>query len=104
MQFRKKFGEANVTSLVERVSRFTVFLRNNDRQSRPIMERLIRTLEPLPAIARRSITFDRGTDRLALSAGRTWGADLVLRPAIAVAERHRREHEPPRPKMAFEGG
>ncbi len=51
MQFRKKFGEA--TSLVERVSRFTVFLRNNDRQSRPIMERLIRTLEALPATARR---------------------------------------------------
>ena len=62
MQFRKKFGEANVTSLVERVSRFTVFLRNNDRQSRPIMERLIRTLQALPHLARRSITFDRGTE------------------------------------------
>ena len=35
MPFRKKFGKANVTSLVERVSRFAVFLRNNDRQSRP---------------------------------------------------------------------
>ncbi|MEK1855105.1 MAG: IS30 family transposase, partial [Phyllobacterium sp.] len=44
------------------VSRFTVFLRNNDRQSRPIMQQLIRTLEPLPATARRSITFDRGTE------------------------------------------
>lgn len=58
MQFRQKFGEANVTSLVERVSRFTVFL----RKSRPIMERLIRTLESLPATTRRSITFDRGTE------------------------------------------
>jgi IS30 family transposase len=28
-----KFGKANVTSLVERVSRFAIFLRNNDRQS-----------------------------------------------------------------------
>lgn len=27
IQFRKKFGKANVTSLVERVSRFTVLLR-----------------------------------------------------------------------------
>lgn len=35
IQFRKKFGKANVTSLVERVSRFAIFLRNNDRQSRP---------------------------------------------------------------------
>lgn len=38
MQFRKKFGKANVTSLVERVSRFAMFLRNNDRQSRPVMD------------------------------------------------------------------
>lgn len=30
IQFRKKFGKANITSLVERVSRFAVFLRNND--------------------------------------------------------------------------
>lgn len=62
IQFRKKFGEANITSQVERVSRFTVFLRSNDRQSRPIMARLIRTLEALPVRARRSITFDRGTE------------------------------------------
>lgn len=40
IQFRKKFGKANVTSLVERVSRFAVFLRNNDRQSRPVMDGL----------------------------------------------------------------
>lgn len=62
IQFRKKFGKANVTSLVERVSRFAVFLRNNDRQSRSIMEGLIDTLGPLPHAARRSITFDRGTE------------------------------------------
>lgn len=62
LQFRKKFGKANVTSLVERVSRFAVFLRNNDRQSKPIMDGLIEALAPLPAAARRSITFDRGTE------------------------------------------
>ena len=62
MQFRKKFGKANVTSLVERVSRFTVFLRNNDRQSKAVMDGLIEALEPLPHLARRSITFDRGTE------------------------------------------
>jgi IS30 family transposase len=62
IQFRKKFGKANVTSLVERVSRFAVFLHNNDRQSRPIMERLIDALGALPHAARRSITFDRGTE------------------------------------------
>ena len=62
IQFRKKFGKANVTSLVERVSRFAIFLRNNDRQSRPVMDGLIQTLQALPHLARRSITFDRGTE------------------------------------------
>ena len=62
IQFRKRFGKANVTSLVERVSRFTVLLRNNDRQSRPVMDGVIRVLQPLPQMARRSITFDRGTE------------------------------------------
>lgn len=62
IQFRKKFGKANVTSLVERVSRFAIFLRNNDRQSRPVMDGLVRALQALPHLARRSITFDRGTE------------------------------------------
>lgn len=61
IQFRKKFSQANVTSLVERISRFTVLLRNNDRQSRPVMDGVIRVLQPLPQLARRSITVDRGT-------------------------------------------
>ncbi len=51
-----------MTSLVEHVSRFAVLLRNNDRQSRPIMERLISVMRALPHRARRSITFDRGTE------------------------------------------
>lgn len=62
IQLRKKFGKANVTSLVERVSRFAIFLRNNDRQSRPVMDGLVRALQALPHLARRSITFDRGTE------------------------------------------
>jgi IS30 family transposase len=62
IQFRQKFGKANVTSLVERVSRFVVLLRNNDRQSKPIMDKLIGVLQCLPYLARRSITFDRGTE------------------------------------------
>ncbi len=62
VMFRKEFGKANVTSLVERVSRFAVVLKNPDRQSKPVMERLIDSLSPLPAEARRSITFDRGTE------------------------------------------
>ena len=62
MMFRKEHGKINVTSLVKRVSRYTVVMRNEDRQSKPIMEALIEGLAPLPADARQSITFDRGTE------------------------------------------
>ncbi len=37
MMFRKEHGKVNVTSLVERVSRYAVVMRNEDRQSKPIM-------------------------------------------------------------------
>ncbi|MTH80356.1 IS30 family transposase, partial [Paracoccus aestuariivivens] len=36
--------------------------RNNGRKSRAIMSRLIHEMSPLPAEARRSITFDRGLE------------------------------------------
>lgn len=62
MMFRKEHGKVNVTSLVERFSRYAVVMRNEDRQSKPIMEALIQGLALLPADARLSITFDRGTE------------------------------------------
>ena len=62
MMFRREHGKVNVTSLVERVSRYAVVMRNEDRQSKPIMEALVQGLAPLPADARQSITFDRGTE------------------------------------------
>ncbi len=60
MIFRKEYGHANIATLVERKSRYTVLFRNNDRQSKPIMGRLINELSTLPYSARQSITFDRG--------------------------------------------
>lgn len=62
VMFQKEHGKVNVTSLVERVSRYAVIFRNEDRRSTPIMETLINGLAPLPADARQSITFDRGTE------------------------------------------
>lgn len=62
MIFRKEHGPANVATLVERKTRFTVLFRNNDRRSKPIMNRLINLMSPLPAEARRSLTFDRGLE------------------------------------------
>ena len=55
-------GHANVTSLVERKSRYTVLIKNPSRQSRPIMDKIIRAFSPLPAFARQSFTFDCGTE------------------------------------------
>jgi len=47
--FRREHGNANVATVVERQTRFTVLIRNGDRRSRPIMNRLIDHLGPLPA-------------------------------------------------------
>lgn len=58
MMFRKEHGKENATSLVERVSRYAIIMRNENRQSKPVMEALIQGLSPLPADARQSITFD----------------------------------------------
>jgi len=62
VMFRKEIGKANATSLVERVSRFAVVLKNPDRQSKPVMEGLIDGLSSLPSHARQSVTFDRGME------------------------------------------
>lgn len=48
--------------LVERKSRYTVTIKNPSRHSRPIMDKIIEAFSPLPAFARQSFTFDRGTE------------------------------------------
>ncbi|WP_419178638.1 IS30 family transposase [Ensifer adhaerens] len=62
MIFRKEHGSANVATVVERKSRYTVLFRNNDRRSKPIVGQLISHLGALPAQARQSLTFDRGLE------------------------------------------
>ena len=49
MMFRKEHGKVIVTSLVERVSRYTVVMRNEDHTFKPIIESRIQGLAPLPA-------------------------------------------------------
>lgn len=60
--FERKLGHYNITSLVERVSRYTVMIKKRSRHSRPIMDKIITAFSPLPSFARRSFTFDRGTE------------------------------------------
>jgi IS30 family transposase len=62
MLFKQKLGQSNVTSLVERVSRFTVILKNPNKRTKPVMGKIIKAMKDLPLIARRSITFDRGSE------------------------------------------
>jgi len=62
MLFEQKLGQTNVTTLVERVSRFTVILKNPNKRTKPVMGKIIKAIKDLPQVARRSITFDRGTE------------------------------------------
>lgn len=60
--FRQEYGKANLTSLVERRSRFTVLMPNPSRHSAGIMAGIAQQLRSLPPSLRRTITFDRGTE------------------------------------------
>lgn len=60
--FRQEYGKANLTSLVERRSRFTVLMPNPSRHSAGIMAGIHQQLRSLPPSLRRTITFDRGTE------------------------------------------
>lgn len=60
MIFKRERGWSNVTSLVERKSRFAVVIKNDGRQSAPVLGGIRDRLACLPAPARQTITFDRG--------------------------------------------
>ena len=55
MLFEQKLGQTNVTSLVERVSRFTVILKNPNKRTKPVIGKIIKAIRDLPHLARRSI-------------------------------------------------
>lgn len=69
--FRKEYGKANLTTLVERYSRFIVVARNPSRHSQGVMAGIAERLAPLPSSLRQSITFDRGTEFAAFPVLRT---------------------------------
>ena len=52
MLFKQKFGQSNVTSLVKRVSRFTVILKNNTKKTKPVMGKIIEIIRDLPLASR----------------------------------------------------
>ncbi len=95
MIFRKEHGSANMATVVERKSRYTVLFRNNDRRSKPITGQTDQPSRP-PTRPRpaKSDVLSRFGIRLVARAGKGHGnIGLVLRPASALAERHGREHQ-----------
>ena len=57
-----------MTSLVERKSRFTFLLPNEDKRSAAVVAGIADALRALPEDARRTVTFDRGTEFAAYAA------------------------------------
>ena len=46
--FQQRFGQSNVTSLVERISRFAVILKNSTKRSGPVMNKIVAAIGALP--------------------------------------------------------
>ncbi|MGA9658428.1 MAG: IS30 family transposase [Asticcacaulis sp.] len=63
--FRRDYGKTNITSLIERKSRYQIVIRNQDRVSVRVLGAIEERLWSFPAECRQSITFDRGTEFMA---------------------------------------
>ena len=60
--FRREHGKANLTSMIERQTRYTILLPNPDRQSHALIGRIGQAWQGLPEGSCRTVTFDRGTE------------------------------------------
>src|SRR6185312_16720310 len=63
--FKREHGRANITSLLERKSRYQIVIRNKDRGSMGVLSAIEDRLWAVPAPGRQTITFDRGTEFMA---------------------------------------
>lgn len=97
--FRRDLGEANVTSLVERKSRYTVIIKNGSRHSRRSSNKIIDAFSPLPAFARQSFHLRPWYRVSRFQAFGRWDRcqELVLRSEFTVAERLGTRHLAARP-------
>lgn len=62
MIFKREFGQANITTLVERKSRYTIIIKNQNRRSEVVTGHIKDKLIALPRSARQSLTLDRGSE------------------------------------------
>lgn len=68
MIFNREHGSTNLTSLIERKSRYAILARNPDRRPALVIGRIGELLEKLPPEATQTITFDRGIEFMAYPA------------------------------------
>ena len=97
--FQRVHGKANLTSLVERKSRL-LRLVNRDRRSQSVVGAIGEVLAALPPTARRTITFDRGSEFLGYDhLAKHHAIDAYFcdphSPLPPLAERQRGEHQRP---------
>lgn len=64
MIFNREHGKMNLTSLIERKSRYMVLAKNDNRKPDAVIGRISETLSELPKSMRQTITFDRGFEFL----------------------------------------
>jgi IS30 family transposase len=77
--FRREHGQANLTSMIERQTRFTVLLHNPSRRSDAVVGKIGQALCRFPRGTCRTITFDRGTEFAAYPMlGQTIGAEAYF--------------------------
>ena len=62
IMFRRERGQHNLTSLVERQSRYTILTCNPDRNATGVVAGVMGKLKTLPASARQSVALDRDTE------------------------------------------
>ncbi|WP_241461469.1 IS30 family transposase, partial [Aquimarina macrocephali] len=60
MIFHMEHGKYNLTSLIERKSRYMVLAKNDNRKPEPVMHSIADKLKPFPNLLTQTITFDRG--------------------------------------------
>lgn len=60
MIFNREHGKANVTSLIERKSRYTVLAKNDNRRPEAVAKTMSKQLEGLPRHMTQTMTLDRG--------------------------------------------
>jgi IS30 family transposase len=64
VMFERDLGKANVTTLTERKSRYTVLIKNETRHSNTVMGSIRERLQKFAKPMRQTVTFDRGSEFL----------------------------------------